>query len=596
MDGTTAGRLSLNPLIPQPTPSSAGNLTIGNPTPVSPQPVTQNPAPQPQYSQLTPVYAPTPTNTPADIPQPAVKGIEFIKPSTQVAPVSAQPAPIVSATPVQQPVAPKIQAPAPIVSKPASMPTPTVVNIPPVPVLPTPRIQTPTPTPAPAPVVAPAQIAPVAPAPPQVNPISAPKPVAPVAPPAPISATSTSYSAIQEAENQIEDVDLDQMMGTPKETVAPASITPEPVSAEPISNASQVAEEKTESDVKDTTDVESPQVSSAETEQVQAPEQAEPTESNSTNAATPTPATNASNAANYYFQNSLENNHDIPLVINASRVQRSTIIRIAMIVAAVIIIGVGAFLVWGAINSGQKQQAVPTTTTTTDQETTSTVNEPDFATPEETTTTETTTTPETTTEQEPVVTTETTTTPVQAAQAPAVTTPTVTAPASTNVTTTTPSVPDSGISDSFASLPKTLTIDKLSINAPIEQVGLTNTGAIGVPASIWNAGWYIGSVKPGEKGAAFIDGHSSSSRGALFGNLDTLKSGDKISVTRNDGVKLDFHVINIKVVNRHDVDMASMLKPYGKYARGLNIMSCIGNWIESEKTLENRVLVYAVQS
>jgi len=50
------------------------------------------------------------------------------------------------------------------------------------------------------------------------------------------------------------------------------------------------------------------------------------------------------------------------------------------------------------------------------------------------------------------------------------------------------------------------------------------------------------------------------------------------------------------VVNRNDVDMASMLKPYDPHKNGLNIMSCQGAWIASEGTLENRVLVYAVQT
>ena len=567
MDGTTAGRLGFNPLIPQPAPSNGGDLTINHAAPIAPQPVPQNPIPQPQYSQLTPVYAPTPTNTPADIPQPAVKGIEFVKPSPQVAPVAVSaPTPMHVAVPAPVPVPVTPTLVAPVMPKPLTPPLP-VVNIPPVP---TPVAQAPI-----MPVPKPASSLPVP------TTVSALPPLPPTLP--------TSYSTIEEAESQIENVDLDQIMGTPKEsmsTIAPVQAEPTQIKSEPVIASFPAPTHIDEPAPVTTITAPKQSVSPIETqssEPVKAPEPVAVTAPVSVPV-----ATNASEAAKYYFQNSMNKNHDIPIVINANKVQRSTMIRIAIIVAAVIILCVAGFFVWGAISSSQKQTAIPSTKTTTNQGTSTNITEPTFTTP---TTTETTTTPATTTTDPVVTETPAVTTPV--VTTPAVTTPTVTTPVVTN---TTPSVPDSGISDDYASLPKYLSIDKLSINAPIEQLELTSSGAMGVPSNIWNAGWYIGSARPGQKGAAFIDGHSSSSRGALFGNLDTLKSGDVINVLRNDGIKVTFNVVDVKVVNRHSVDMASMLKPYGKYARGLNIMSCVGDWIESEKTLENRVLVYAVQS
>jgi hypothetical protein len=87
MDGTTASQIGLTPLnslVPPPS-ASAGTLLVShspNPTDLPPMPPVVTPdeaTSQQRYSQLTPVYAQTPTNTPADIPQPSVKGIEFIK-------------------------------------------------------------------------------------------------------------------------------------------------------------------------------------------------------------------------------------------------------------------------------------------------------------------------------------------------------------------------------------------------------------------------------------------------------------------------------------------------------------------------------------
>jgi LPXTG-site transpeptidase (sortase) family protein len=143
--------------------------------------------------------------------------------------------------------------------------------------------------------------------------------------------------------------------------------------------------------------------------------------------------------------------------------------------------------------------------------------------------------------------------------------------------------------------PKKLKIQKLGINAAIVSLGLTNTGAVDTPENIWDAGWYNGSAKPGTDGAVFIDGHSSASRGALFGNLDKLVVGDQIQIERGDGVVLTYKVAHTVIVDRNAVDMVSMMKPYGGVARGLNIITCVGKWIDSEKTLQNRTLVYAQQ-
>lgn len=144
--------------------------------------------------------------------------------------------------------------------------------------------------------------------------------------------------------------------------------------------------------------------------------------------------------------------------------------------------------------------------------------------------------------------------------------------------------------------PKNITITKLDINAVIEPIDITASGAMDVPEELWHAGWYVGSALPGQKGATFIDGHSTSRRGALFGKLDTLVPGDLIAIERNDEKIITYSVAKVDVVNRNEVNMGEVLKPYGTQENGLNIMSCVGKWITAENTMENRVLVYAVQS
>jgi LPXTG-site transpeptidase (sortase) family protein len=175
----------------------------------------------------------------------------------------------------------------------------------------------------------------------------------------------------------------------------------------------------------------------------------------------------------------------------------------------------------------------------------------------------------------------------------------------TNATTTTVNATEDqqvlGTADTAAAYavpadqPKYITISKLGIQAPVVNLGLTSSGAVDTPKNIWHAGWYNGSAKPGTNGASLIDGHSSETHGALFGNLEQLVAGDKIQIERGDGVIINYQVAYVVIVNRNNVDMASMMKPYGNSSKGLNIISCNGKWIDSEKTLENRVLVYAQQ-
>ena len=58
-------------------------------------------------------------------------------------------------------------------------------------------------------------------------------------------------------------------------------------------------------------------------------------------------------------------------------------------------------------------------------------------------------------------------------------------------------------------------------------------GSMQAPINIYDAGWYTGGVRPGDKGAAVIDAHASGpTRQGLFAYLDTLKQGDNIIVEK----------------------------------------------------------------
>jgi len=144
-----------------------------------------------------------------------------------------------------------------------------------------------------------------------------------------------------------------------------------------------------------------------------------------------------------------------------------------------------------------------------------------------------------------------------------------------------------------ADMPRFLRISSLGLKARIQQMTINSNGAVQAPVNIYDSGWYKGSAKPGTQGAAFIDGHASgSTRQGLFAYIDTLKPGDTMSVEQGDGTVFTYRVVQSETVPKDTVDMNKVLAVYGGAKEGLNLMTCTGKWIESEKTYTDRVVVY----
>lgn len=147
-------------------------------------------------------------------------------------------------------------------------------------------------------------------------------------------------------------------------------------------------------------------------------------------------------------------------------------------------------------------------------------------------------------------------------------------------------------------LPRAIYIGKIGVAARTLPMSVNTDGSVQAPKNIFDAGWYSGSVKPGEIGAMFIDGHSSgSTHEGLFGNLSKLVEGDTLQIEKGDGTRLTYQVTHTEVVKLADVDMKKMLLPYGNALRALNIMTCTGQWTNEggTETLNQRVLIYTEQ-
>jgi LPXTG-site transpeptidase (sortase) family protein len=147
-----------------------------------------------------------------------------------------------------------------------------------------------------------------------------------------------------------------------------------------------------------------------------------------------------------------------------------------------------------------------------------------------------------------------------------------------------------------ADLPRAIYVNSINVAARVLPMGVNSDNRIEAPINVFDAGWYKGSVKPGEIAAVFINAHASGqTRQGLFANLDRLSVGDEIILEKGDRTELTYRVLEVETVNLKDVDMKKVLIPKNNVLRGMNLMTCAGDWIQDSQTLDERVIVYTEQ-
>lgn len=144
-----------------------------------------------------------------------------------------------------------------------------------------------------------------------------------------------------------------------------------------------------------------------------------------------------------------------------------------------------------------------------------------------------------------------------------------------------------------ANQPLSISFTTLKNKAFIQRVGISKNKQMAVPSNVHMAGWYTGSVKPGEPGLSIIDGHVSGryEKGA-FANLSKLKVGDVFSVIYGDKHTVTFKVNSVKTLTLADAASA-LYQRDATVGRQLNLITCGGRYDSSKKTYDSRVLVVA---
>lgn len=144
------------------------------------------------------------------------------------------------------------------------------------------------------------------------------------------------------------------------------------------------------------------------------------------------------------------------------------------------------------------------------------------------------------------------------------------------------------------SRPVQIMIPKLDVNAPVMRLGLAANHTVAVPP-LQNhnlAGWYDGSVTPGQKGTAVILGHVDSFTGvSVFYYIKTLRRGNQIKVMRANGSEAIFTVDGVQKVVKTAFPTSDV---YGqvKYP-GLRLITCGGPFDTATRQYLDDIVVYA---
>jgi len=146
------------------------------------------------------------------------------------------------------------------------------------------------------------------------------------------------------------------------------------------------------------------------------------------------------------------------------------------------------------------------------------------------------------------------------------------------------------------SVPVRLRIATIGVDANIQPLGRNAKGQMDIPKgddAYIDAGWYSLGVKPGEIGAAVIDGHLDTRSlidPGVFRKLDQLQPGDIVETIDDTGALFRFKVTGSVELNS-DSDTTQVFTSSDGKAH-LNLITCSGDWQQSQRQYDKRLVVF----
>ncbi|MEV6265338.1 class F sortase [Streptomyces sp. NPDC051784] len=143
------------------------------------------------------------------------------------------------------------------------------------------------------------------------------------------------------------------------------------------------------------------------------------------------------------------------------------------------------------------------------------------------------------------------------------------------------------------SRPVKVAIPAIYIEAPVSGLGLDAKGSLGAPplSKPKLVGWYRNGPSPGEAGTSLLVGHRDTATGpAIFLNLNALRRGDTVKVTRADRKTAVFTVDEVKTYTKDKFPDDKVYGPTGRPE--LRLLTCGGRF-DKKKGYSANVVVFA---
>ncbi|WP_371526905.1 class F sortase [Streptomyces sp. NBC_01283] len=142
------------------------------------------------------------------------------------------------------------------------------------------------------------------------------------------------------------------------------------------------------------------------------------------------------------------------------------------------------------------------------------------------------------------------------------------------------------------SVPTRVAIPSLGVSSALEPLGQGGDGAMTTPKDPDLAGWYEPGPTPGSRGPAVIAGHVTwNGADAVFKGLKTMKAGDTVEVTREDGKTATFTVDRIEEYPKKEFPTLEVYKNIDH--AGLRLITCGGDFDADRHYYPNNVTVFA---
>jgi len=144
-----------------------------------------------------------------------------------------------------------------------------------------------------------------------------------------------------------------------------------------------------------------------------------------------------------------------------------------------------------------------------------------------------------------------------------------------------------------ADQPRSIQLPSLGVEGFIQRIDTDSEGILAVPSNVHVAGWYQGSVKPGQKGLSIIDGHVQGLyQEGIFKKLAQLKIGDAVLISFGDGSSKKFETVSVQSYPVAEAG-AALFAQNALISNELNLITCGGNYDANAKTYAERVVVVA---